>query len=284
MKKYFLILYIAVSTAFGAGAQVIPALHDIPKNDPGLQFGIQFTAEAEKKFNRDFKASIGIEYRMQDYFLYDKQYRFFADAEYKFSKKLSLVGGYTYIGRRKEGDRLAVRHRFEAGPQESIKLNKKFKLIFTEKLVWTHRAGYINKYQNARDDIALKTKAKLQYSPWKICSFFTYFELRTTFREPNLRNLYYDSSLRQFTDEGGSPVGRPGWFLEGFDKIRINRIRIGLGADFKPFPHHKIRFTALYDHDQELDIDCDRHGTVIKTLVYDRRHMLYGRLGYVFSF
>lgn len=283
MKKLFCTLLIVLG-AVSAKGQPLPAHHDIPKNDPGLKYGIQFTAEARKKVNPFWEFHAGGEFRMRGDFLYDKQIRGNLGVEYKHTKKFSLLADYTYCGIMNNGDDYKSRHRLEAGAKETFKLNRKFKLIFTEKLGASYKTWDINKYQTTRLDIFIKLRARLQWNLSKKFDLFTYLELKTTFREPNLTNLYYDQDIMQFTDASGSPVGDKGWFLEGFDKIRINRLRNAIGADYKLAKGHKLRLTVLYDYETELDIDANKQGTVIKSLVYDRRNLLYGRLGYFFSF
>lgn len=283
MKRFFCTLLIVMGAASAMG-QPAPAINDIPKNDPGLKYGIQFSAEASKRINPFWEVSAGGEFRMRGDFLYDKQIRGNLGVEYKHTKRFSLLADYTYTGLMKEGDNFKSRHRLEAGAKETVKLNKKFKLVFTEKLGLTYKAWDINKYQTTRVDVFIKLRAKLQWDITKKFSVFTFLESRITFREPNLTNLYYDDDLMQFTDAGGSPVSDSGWFLEGYDKLRVNRMRNAIGADYKLSKAHKIRLTVLYDYEKELDIDSNKNGTVIKSLVYDRRNILYGRLSYYFSF
>lgn len=283
MKK-LLTSFVLLIGALAVKAQPTPAIHDIPRNDPGVKAGAFFEAEAKKKLSKKLSVSLGAEYRMENDFLYDKQFRGHAGVEYKLTKRVDLLGGYTFIGKIREGDRFSPRHRIFAGLKEEVRINKKVKFFFTEKLQFTHRNGSINKYQDAINHLDLKLMAKFQWAVHKKINLFTFGEIRTTFTEPRLKNLYYDDSIMQFTDESGSPVGDPGWYLKGYSKLSINRIRVGAGFDFKFNKQHKIRFTVLYDRDMELNIDANKEGTVIKHLVHDRRNMLYGRLGYFFSF
>lgn len=284
MRHLFTTILIILGTAWGAGAQLVPASGDIPVNDPGLKYGIQTAIEVRKELSRDLELNAGVEARFRGDFFYDKQLRFFAGAEYKLAKRISVEGAYTMIRRHKDGDRTIYRHRIEAGLNETIKISKAFKITFSEKLLWTHRASKRNKYQTPQNDLATKLRVKFTISPNKKWNIFFYNQLRITFNEPRLADVYYDPGQMLFTDATGSPVGESGWFLDGFSKVKLNRVRNAFGADFKINRHHKIRLTAIYDLERELDIDANRKGTVIKSLVDDRRNMLHGRLEYIFTF
>lgn len=271
-------------SAFLAEAQLIPAKNDIPTNDPGIKYGFQSIIGIEKKLSSDLKANIGTELRMQGDFLYDRQWRFNVGAEYKLAKRFSLIGEYTLIRKHKDGDRVSYRHRVKIGLQESLKFSKKAKLTFSEKLQWTHRAGKMNIYQNARNNFATKLKVKFTYSISKKFDLSASEEARLSFSEPDLDGVYYDAQLWQFTNADGSPVGKPGWFLEGFDKFRLNRLRTNIGLTYNINKHHSVNLSALLDYERELQIDSDKNGTAIKSLVHDRRYTLYAKLEYTFSF
>ena len=284
MRKLLVISIVLAVSVLGAAAQVIPASGDIPKNDPGAYFGLMGDIAVEKKILPELTLHAKGEFRMQGYFWDEHHLRLGAGAEYKLSKKVTLLGDYTMIRKHPSGDRISFRHRIEAGVQEQVKLSKKFKLSFTESLQWTHRAGRMNIYQSARNNFAVKMKAKITYSVSKKVSLFARTELRFGLSEPALADIYYDRQQLQFTDADGSPVGTPGWFLDGFSKISLNRIRSGIGINYKITRNHKVGFTVLSDYIRELDIDSDKYGTVVKSLVNERKSFLYGRIGYTFSF
>lgn len=287
MKKLAIIFFIMpmlLIPAQRAQAQLIPAKKDIPTNDPGMKYGFHATAEAEHKIFPYLVANIGTEVRMQGDFLYDRQWRFHGGAEYKLAKRFWLTGEYTLIRKHRDGDKVSIRHRVSIGLKETYKFNKKAKITFSERLQWTHRIGDMNEFQSARDQFAIKLKAKFSYDISKKVGLFASGEVRVSLREPNLGDIYYDASQWQYTDAGGSPVGEPGWFLDGFNKLAVNRLRGNIGAEYNFNKQHKLQLSALLDFDRELLIDSDKKGTVIKSLVNDRRLTLYGRITYSFSF
>ena len=277
------ILPLLLST-FMAEAQLIPAKGDIPTNAPGVKYGFQAVAEARKSITPELEAGIGTELRMQGDFLFDRQWRINADAEYKLAKRFFLTGECTMIRKHRDGDRVSYRYRVGIGLKENIKFSKKFKLTLSEKVQFTHRAGHMNKYQSAMNNVAAKLKAKLTFAPSKKIELFASAEARISFTEPNLADVYYAPAIWQFTDASGSPVGEPGWFLDGFNKVKVNRFRTDIGISYKINRHHRLKLSALTDFDRELDIDSDRAGTVIKSLVNDRRFTVYAKLAYTFSF
>ena len=95
MRHLFTTILIILGTAWGAGAQLVPASGDIPVNDPGLKYGIQTAIEVRKELSRDLELNAGVEARFRGDFFYDKQLRFFAGAEYKLAKRISVEGAYT---------------------------------------------------------------------------------------------------------------------------------------------------------------------------------------------
>ena len=279
----FVLPMLLLLPSWRAQAQLVPAKHEIPTNDPGMKLGFQTLVQAQKKVLPGLEAGIGAELRMQGDFLFDKQWRLHGDLEYKLAKRFALTGEYTLIHKHRDGDRSSVRHRAGIGLKETLKFSKKAKLTFTERLQWTHRVGDMNKYQSARDQVAVKLKGKLTCTLSRKIDLFFSLEGRISLREPNLTYIYYDRQLWQYTDAAGSPVGERGWFLDGFNKVSMNRARSSLGATYALNKRHKIQLSILADHDRELQIDSDKKGIVIKSLVNDRRVTVYGRLAYTFS-
>ena len=287
MRRYFytlILMPMLLVAAPAVKAQIVPANDDIPKNDPGMKIGFQSVIDAEMKVLPDLKINAGTELRMQGDFLYKRQMRFIAGAEYKLAKRFWLIGEYTLIRKFNEGDKVSYRHRLGIGLKETLKFNKKSKLSFTEKLQWSHRAGDINEYQVPRNGISAKLKAKYTFSLSKKVDLFASSEVKISFSEPRLNDIYYDSQLMQFTDATGAAKGETGWFLKDFKGISISRLRGNLGAAYSFNKHHKLELSALLDYEKSLRIDANKKGTVIKSLVFDRRFLLYGKLAYSFSF
>ena len=63
MRHLFTTILIILDTAWGAGAQLVPASGDIPVNDPGLKYGIQTAIEVRKELSRDLELNAGVEAR-----------------------------------------------------------------------------------------------------------------------------------------------------------------------------------------------------------------------------
>lgn len=271
-----------LSTSEAAG-QTVPARNDIPSNDVGVRFGFRAGSEAEMKVLPGLVANIGTEVRMKGAFLYDRQWRISGGAEYKIAKRFWLTGDYTYIWKHRDGDKVSPRHRVGLGLKEGWKLSKKVKLTFSEKLQWTHRSGDMNEYQNPRNRLDARFKAKFNIATSRKAALFAFGEVRIAMSSLRLADVYYDSSLMQFTDAGGSPIGDSGWFLRGFGGIRADRWRGGIGINFKFNRHHSIQFSALSDYEYGLKIDADKKGTIIKSLVYDKDVTICGIVTYKFS-
>lgn len=287
MRRLLYILYIMpmlLLAAPAARAQIVPANDDIPKNDPALKFGFQSVIEAEMSVLPELKVKAGTELRVQGDFLYKRQLRFNAGAEYKLAKRFWFLGEYTLIRKFNNGGKVSYRHRTTIGLKETVKFNKKSKLSFSEKLEWSHRTGDFNEYQNTRDAFDVKLKAKYSFSFNKKIGVFASGEARVSFSEPKLNDIYYDPELMQFTDAAGFSKGEEGWFLNGFKRIALNRLRGNLGFNFSFNRHHKVELSALLDYNKNLEIDANKKGTVIKSLVIDRSFTLFGKLAYSFSF
>lgn len=280
----FILMPMLLVAAPAAKGQVVPANDDIPSNDPGLKIGFQSVIDAEMKVLPDLKINAGTELRMHGDFLFKRQMRFNAGAEYKLAKRFWLLGEYTLIRKFNEGDKVSFRHRLGIGLKETLKFNKKSKLSFTEKLQWSHHASEINEYQQPRNGFSAKVKAKYTYSLSKKVDLFAAGEVKVSFSEPRLNDIYYDSQLMQFTDADGSVKGEKGWFLKDFKGISISRLRGNLGANYSFNKHHKLELSAQLDYEKGLRIDANKMGTAIKSLVFNKRFLLYGKLVYSFSF
>lgn len=150
-----------------------------------------------------------------------------------------------------------------------------------ERLQLTHRSGDFNTYQSNRNALVLKSRVSAKYKGFGAWAPYGFLEIRNTLNAPTVQAAY-NSSKGTYSSTDGSTD--PGWFISGWDGVYVNRMRLGLGAEYKISKQHSLDFFFLGDYVTDKEIDANKAGTTLKS--YTIRHGLLATLGvgYTFSF
>lgn len=185
---------------------------------------------------------------------------------YQLTPWLHTAGYYTFIGKCDFHRELSHRHRLGLNLTASYKVGD---WTFSEKetLMFTHRSGEMNTWQNPRNALALKSRVKVEWKANKNIRPFLAFEVRNTLNAPSLQGYVYDRSQHRYTTLSGDVYGEPGWMLDGFNDVYINRLRLQPGVKMRLDKRRSVSLYALLDYRYDKDIDISADGTRLKGLV-----------------
>ena len=131
----------------------------------------------------------------------------------------------------------------------------------------------MNRYQEARNDFDLKSRAKVAYRGLKSWEPYAYVEIRNTFNAPSF-NVSYDSSSATYSD----------YEFLGYDDAYVNRVRGAVGVEWKITKHHGIDFKLMQDWKKNKEIDTNKAGTTLKAYAVEKSCNTILAIGYNFSF
>lgn len=228
--------------------------------------GLSIFLEEEARFDDNFKSfdrfhtSLGMGYRVNQYFKLDMAYVFIAP--YSSSNGFSLL-----------------RHRTFVDATGSVHFGK-FSLSLKERFQWTYMAGDINVFQTPRNVFHLKSKLTAKYKFKKVAPYI-FFEIRYYLNAPVV-HANYDGE--HYLTDSGSEIGEPGWFLQGNHGGYINRYRSCIGTDVKINSKNELNFYFLGDYVIDKEINTNPNGTQL--LKYTKEKGFIGTLGaeYKYSF
>lgn len=220
--------------------------------------GLHLSAEYELRTRESLsgverhQASIGLDYKICDYFK--------AGAE------------YIFIGHMNSSDELKARHRF------SLNLTGQYdagdwRFSLREKLQLTHKTYDVNPYQEVLNPLQLKSRFVVKYRAFKSIEPYAYFEVRNIFNAPRCSATWSETS-KEYTD----------YKFLGYDDAYINRLRGALGMEWELSKQHSIDFTAMYNWTRDLEIDTNKKGTELKSLSWESAGAFILCVAYKFSF
>ncbi len=192
--------------------------------------------------------------------------------EYKFCRYFKAGADYIYIGHYNSSGNLRNRHRFSLNMTGIYDLGD-WRFSLTEKLQLTHKAYGINRFQEVRNPLQLKSKFTVKYRGLKHISPFTYFEMRNIFNSPRC-SATYNTGTRKWSD----------YEFLGYDDGYVNRLRGAIGLDWKLSKHNSISVAAMYSRCHDRDIDTNKSGTKLKNLGWETERYFTLNIGYKFSF
>ncbi len=220
--------------------------------------GLHLNAEYELRTRESLagverhQASIGLDYKVCDYF--------------------KVGGEYIFIGHFNSSDELKARHRFslnltgqyDAGP---------WRFSLREKLQLTHKTYDVNPYQEVLNPLQLKSRFVVKYRALNKIEPYAYFEVRNIFNAPRCSATWSETS-KEYTD----------YKFLGYDDAYINRLRGALGLEWELSKQHSLDFTAMYNWTRDLEIDTNKKGTELKSLSWESAGAFILCVVYKFSF
>ena len=247
------------------------AVHADDVIDDGTDFGGRFSAEIDKKLAKGLHTFANGEVRFNDNFSNFWRYQGTAGVSYKVNNYLKTALSYTFIERKNASDEWKIRHRFTFDITGSYRVGD-FKLSLRERLQLTNK-DVNNKYQDVKNGLTLRSRLMVQYKAFDALTPYAYVDVRNTLNAPkwkyefdDIRGIYADCS----------------W--EGYKDVYINRVRLGLGAEWELSKQHSFDFFALYDFCNEKDIDSNKKGTKLHYVANHHSQDISLGIGYKFSF
>ncbi len=193
-------------------------------------------------------------------------------ADYKVCDYFKAGLDYIYIGKYNSSSELRNRHRFSLNLTGMYNLGD-WRFSVTEKLQLTHKSYDINRFQEVKNPLQLKSRFTVKYKGLDKIEPFAYFEMRNIFNSPRCSATYNQSTSKWSNYK----------FL-GYDDGYVNRLRGALGIDWKISKHNSISIVAMYSHTHDRDIDTNKAGTKLKSLDWENENYVTLNIGYKFSF
>ncbi len=245
------------------------------------EFGARVSVVVDKKIIKGLHISLEEEARFNNNFKGFQRLQTTLDLSYKVNNYFKSALGYTLIAPYSSSSSSFgnCRHRVYVDAQGSLKFGG-FTMSLKERFQWTHRMGDFNEFQNPRNSFELKSRLTFKYKVKRFTPYF-YFEIRNFLNAPVIC-ANYDGTT--YLTDSGSEKGEPGWFLQSFKGIYINRYRSSLGLDIKINKQNELSFYFLGDYLYDKVVDANSEGTKLKS--YTKEKGFFGSIGaeYKFSF
>ena len=248
----------AMSLASVAGAQ-------------GNSFSSSFSASADWKIVKGLHLEAGYELRTMDSWSGVERHMVNVGMSYKACKFLKVGADYDFIGHYNSASVFKPRHRIGAEVTGSVDAGN-WRFSLRERLQFTHKAYAINRFQDVRNDLSLKSRVKVAYRGLKSWEPYAYVELRNTFNAPSF-NASYDSATATYSD----------YEFLGYSDAYLNRVRGAVGVEWKLNKHHGIDFKLMQDWKKNKEIDTNKEGTKLKAYAVEKSFNTILAVGYKFS-
>ncbi len=279
MKRYFAILGLAGLMCFGANAQT-----DV---DLGTELGGRLSVSVDKKLARGLHVSLEEEVRFDNNFSAFDRFHTTAALSYKVNDYLKVGAGYAWILPYSTTNSAfkSSRHRLMVDVTGGVRVGD-WRFSLRERFQATVRTGSFNAYQNPGTLLALKSRLKVQYKGLRRMEPYASLELRNTLNAPSINAsyngtyyVYYDEETESYYREGEA-----GWFLGGFNKVYVNRLRGVVGVEYRLSKASTVDVSLMGDYVMDLVVDANAEGTKLKS--YTRETGLVGWLtvGYKYAF
>ncbi|MBQ8703766.1 MAG: DUF2490 domain-containing protein [Bacteroidales bacterium] len=280
MKKTIIALLL-LAVAIPAAAQTDVELDN--------EFGARLSVAADKKLTKGLHLRLEEEVRFDDNFGAFNRFHTTLGLSYKVNDYLKLGVGYALINPWDSDSNSfkSARHRLMLDATGSMHFGV-WRLSLKERFQATYRSGDMNVYQNPRTALTLKSRLKLQYKGWRRFEPYTYLELRNTLNAPVIEATYNDATGKWGYYSGGTFYSRdddnPGWFLDGFDGVYINRFRFAMGFDYRINRESSIDVCLLLDQVRDKVVDANAEGTKLKSYTREKGFVGWLAVGYKYAF
>ena len=273
MKKITLAL-IALLLMFCAEAQSDVALD--------TEMGGRFSFSLDKKLTRGLHLSLEEEVRLDNNFRAFDRFHTTLGLTYKVNDNLKIGVGYAMINPYSSSDGAfkSSRHRMMLDITGGLRWGN-WRLSLRERFQTTYRCGDMNEYQNPRTDLTLKSRLKVQYKGLQRLEPYASVELRNTLNAPTISAYYNGSSY--LTDDY-STEGEAGWFLDGFDKVYVNRLRGTMGVEYRLGKKSTLDVALMVDYNKDYVVDANAEGTKLKSYSCERGVTGWVTVGYGYKF
>ena len=279
MKRYIAIFCLAGLICFGANAQT-----DV---DLGTELGGRLAVSVDKKLARGLHVSLKEEIRFDNNFAAFDRFHTTVGVSYKVNDYLKVGAGYAWILPYSTTDSTfkSSRHRLMVDVTGGVRVGD-WRFSLRERFQATVRTGSFNAYQNPGTLLALKSRLKVQYKGLRRMEPYASLELRNTLNAPSI-NASYNGTYYVFYDEetdSYSRSGEVGWFLDGFNKVYLNRLRGVLGVEYRLSKASTVDVSLMGDYVMDLVVDANAEGTKLKSYTRETGFVGWLTVGYKYAF
>lgn len=250
----------------------LPALAQGTVNDLTYDFQTRTGIAADWKIAKGLHLEAEYELRTRDNLGTIGRHMGTVGLSYKILPGLKAGVSYTYIYNYGSKKGWSNRHRISGELGYTYKAGD-WNISLKETLRWTHKTESLNTYQENADPITLKSRLKFEYKGWKPLSPYALFEARNVFNDP-LVNATWSTTSNAYAD----------YSFGGYGDAYFNRLRGGLGLEWKLSKHSAFDFYLYEDYCYDKNVDVTKDGTFLKSLTWDQQLNTIVGVGYKFSF
>lgn len=278
MKKHLIIVSLLALPLYGMAQTDIDL-------DP--ETGGRIAVSVDKKVARGLHVGIEEEVRFDNNLTSFNRFHTTLGATYKVLPYLKLGLGYSLING--YDDSLYTfkypRHRLYFDVTSSHRFGD-WQLSIKERIQVTHRTGTFNPYQNPRNAVALKSRLKLAYKGFRRWEPYASIEVRNTLNAPVINAIYNEAtdSWGYYDDDVFTTKGAPGWFLNGFKGVYVNRLRGTLGVDYRINRHNTVELYLMGDRTIDKVVDASGKGKKLKSYTSEKGFTGWLCANYSYSF
>lgn len=256
---------------FSAVAAVL-LFSGITMHAQNVGFTTRTSAEIDWKIVKGLELNAGYELRTQNSLAGVERHQASIGLDYKVCDYFKIGGEYIFIGHFNSANEFKPRHRL------SLNLTGQYdagawRFSLKEKLQLTHYAYDMNRFQDVPNALQLKSRFTVKYRGLKTIEPYAYFEMRNIFNAPKF-SATWSTASETWTD----------YSFIGYSDAYINRLRAAIGLEWNITRNHGIDFTLMYNWTHGKDIDTDKEGTTLKSYAWKNANALSLCVGYCFSF
>lgn len=240
-------------------------------SDLESDFRGRLSVEADHKLAKGLHLGLEAEGRFNDNFGSFSRFQAGASISYKALPWLKLGGGYLFIGKINSSGELKPRHRFYLDAKGTWKSGD-WNFSLKERLQLTHR-NVSNPYSNTPNALQLKSRLKALYKGFGRIQPYALAEARVLFNAPACTATWDGEEYY-------------GYSFNGYTDSYLNRIRGGLGVEYKLNKKSSIELFSLTDYcyDKKAKTSVSLAGVALESLTYKQNLNFTIGAGYKFSF
>lgn len=216
-------------------------------SDGGSELRARASVGADYKIKKGLHLNLEQEVRMENNLGSLQRLQTTLGVDYKVNKYFKTGASYILIENYKNNKKLfEPYHRGRLYVQGTLPAGL-WRFSLRETFQLTHRPGSMNTTQAPRNALALKTRLKAEYKGWKPVEPYAFLELRTALNDAAV-NATYNTSTSSWSN----------YSFGGYGVVHNNRLRLGLGADWKITKAHCLTLYGLLDWCRNRDVDTAR--------------------------
>ncbi len=260
----------------------IPSLHSQTDVAIDPDFGTRFSLSVDKKLAKGLHLQLEEEVRMDDWGRSFDRLHTTLGLTYKVNQYFKLGIGYALINPYSSVSSAfkSSRHRLMVDATGNLRFGD-WRLSLKERFQATYRTGDMNEYQNPRTALTLKSRLKVSYKGLRRLEPYAYFELRNTLNAPVIKANYDGAN---YVTDDLSQSGEPGWFINSWNGVYVNRLRGSLGAEYRLGSRSTLDVALMADRTIDKVVDANAEGTKLKSYTREKTFMYWLTVGYKYSF